>query len=62
MLKTNFSISLKILLITILASLSVCNLDKEKVVLAINCGGPEFTDSNGVEYKKVNYIINFINW
>jgi hypothetical protein len=61
MLKTNFSISLKILLITILASLSVCNLDKEKVVLAINCGGPEFTDSNGVEYKKVNYIINFIN-
>jgi hypothetical protein len=30
-----------------------CKLDKEKVVIAINCGGPDFTDSNGVDYIKV---------
>jgi len=53
MLKRKFSILIKILLISLLASLTFCKLDKEKVLIAINCGGPEFTDSNGVEYMKV---------
>ena len=45
---------------TILLNQIVCKLDKEKVVIAINCGGPDFTDSDGVEYIKVKKIINKI--
>ena len=54
MLKRNFSTVLKLLLITLSISLTICKIDKSKVLLAINCGGPEFTDSDGVEYVKVN--------
>jgi len=48
-------ITLLILLFsTILLNQIACKLDKEKVLIAINCGGPQFTDSNGVDYIKVN--------
>ena len=41
------------LLSTILINQIACKLDKERVLVAINCGGPHFTDSNGVDYIKV---------
>ena len=40
------------LLSTILISQIACKIDKERVLLAINCGGPNFEDSNGVTYIK----------
>lgn len=52
--KRNIMIAFKLLLIYLSVSMTFCKLDKEKVVIAINCGGPEFTDSDGVEYIKVN--------
>lgn len=41
------------LLSTIFLNEIFCKLDKERVLIAINCGGPHFTDSNGIEYMKV---------
>jgi hypothetical protein len=58
MLKRNIMIAFKLLLICLYISNTFCKLDKEKVVLAINCGGPEFTDSDGVEYIKVKKLKN----
>ncbi len=54
--KKDFMIAFKLLLICLSVSMTFCGLDKEKVVIAINCGGPEFTDSNGVEYLKVTKL------
>ena len=31
-------------------------IDKSKVVLAINCGGDEYVDSNGITYEEDNYF------
>lgn len=53
MIKRNLMIAFKLLLICLSVTMTFCKLDKEKVVIAINCGGPEFTDSDGVEYIKV---------
>lgn len=44
---------LLILLSSILLTQIYCKLEKEKVVIAINCGGPKHTDSDGIEYMKV---------
>ena len=41
------------LILTIFINQIACKYDKEKVLIAINCGGPHFTDSDGVEYIKV---------
>lgn len=57
MLKRNIMIAFKFLLICLSVTMTFCKLDKEKVVIAINCGGPEFTDSDGVEYIKVTKIL-----
>lgn len=53
MLKRNIMIAFKFLVVFLSVTMTLCKLDKEKVVIAINCGGPEFTDSDGVEYMKV---------
>jgi hypothetical protein len=53
MLKKQSIILLKILLSFLIFSSVFSKLDKSKVLIAINCGGPEFTDSDGVEYIKV---------
>lgn len=53
MLKGNIIIPFKLLLISLIISNILCKLDKEKVVIAINCGGPEFTDSDEIEFIKV---------
>lgn len=54
MLKGKIMIAFKLLLLCLSVSMTFSKLDKEKVVIAINCGGPEFTDNDGVEYIKVN--------
>jgi len=33
-----------------------CKLDSSKVIAAINCGGDEYTDSNGVKYEADKYF------
>ena len=47
--KFKFSILLLFLVINNISS----KLNKEKVVLAINCGGDEYTDEDEVVYQKV---------
>ena len=32
-------------------------LDKNKVLIAINCGGDEYIDRNGIDYIAVNNLI-----
>lgn len=44
--RTQFT--LKLLLI----SLVICETAAYKVIYAVNCGGDEFTDSNGIKYEK----------
>ena len=44
---------LKSFLFILSANFIFSKLDKSKVLVAINCGGPEFTDSNGIVYVKV---------
>jgi hypothetical protein len=51
-----------ILLVLILAmSLGSSKLLKENVVLAINCGGDEYTDENGINYQKDAYYDGGVN-
>ena len=33
-----------------------CKIDPSKVVVAVNCGGDEFIDSNGIKYEADNYF------
>jgi hypothetical protein len=45
--------------ITILANLILhfqSKLIKENVVMAINCGGDEYVDEDGIVYEKVNFF------
>jgi hypothetical protein len=47
---------MKILSTLILLSIiAVCisTINPENVIIAINCGGEEFKDSNGITYEKV---------
>jgi hypothetical protein len=49
------------LLLIVLAILINCistNVNPNNVVSAINCGGDEFRDSDGILYEKVNIKIN----
>ena len=48
-----YKISL-LLIISIIKYIS-CKMDPSKVIVAINCGGDEYTDSNGVKYEKDKY-------
>ena len=48
-----YKISL-LLIISIIKYIS-CKMDPSKVIAAINCGGDEYTDSNGVKYEKDKY-------
>lgn len=44
---------LKILILLSLTAAAVSNLTKDKVIAAINCGGPSHVDENGIVYEKV---------
>jgi len=56
--KSSKLISLSLLLYSIfLITRITSKLLKEQVEIAINCGGPEYTNPDGITYKKV--IHNF---
>ena len=40
-----------LLLLSFIIKYISCRLDSSKVIAAINCGGTEYTDSNGVKYE-----------
>ena len=45
-----------IFLISVIINSISCKLDPSKVVAAINCGGNEYTDSNGITYDNDKYF------
>ena len=47
---------IKIFLLTIIYSKILCKLETSKVVVAVNCGGDDYTDSKGVKYEADNYF------
>ena len=44
-----------IFILTIIYNNILCKMDSFKVIAAINCGGDEYIDSNGIIYEKDNY-------
>ena len=42
-------------LLSIIFKFISCKIDVTKVIAAINCGGNEYLDSNGVKYEADNY-------
>jgi len=48
-----------ILLLTCIFSKANSSMAKEKVVIAVNCGGDDLEDSNGVNFVKVNNLIKY---
>jgi hypothetical protein len=48
--KVEKKMSMKIVVISI--SLLICTTNAYKVIYAVNCGGDEHTDSNGIKYEK----------
>ena len=46
---------LTILILAIIYNNILCKMEPSKVVAAINCGGEDYTDSNGITYEKDNY-------
>ena len=44
-----------LLIISFIIKYISCKMESSKVIAAINCGGDEYTDSNGVKYEKDNY-------
>ena len=44
-----------LLLLSFIIKYISCRLDSSKVIAAINCGGTEYTDSNGVKYEADKY-------
>ena len=49
--------SLFIFVISIIFNDISCKMDPSKVVAAINCGGDEYTDSNGITYDNDKYFL-----
>ena len=45
-----------IFLISVIINSISCKMDPSKVVAAINCGGDEYTDSNGIKYDNDKYF------
>ena len=45
-----------ILLLINLFEFSTAKINKDQVILAINCGGDEYTDSNGINYDEDKYF------
>jgi hypothetical protein len=46
---------LKILLLLSLICAIISPIPKDRVIAAINCGGPTHVDENGIVYEKVLY-------
>jgi hypothetical protein len=51
-----YSIFLLNIIIVLLTESIHSKLIKENVIAAINCGGPEYTDEDGIVYEKDNYF------
>ena len=49
--------SLFIFVLSIIFNDISCKMDPSKVVAAINCGGDEYTDSNGITYDNDKYFL-----
>jgi len=49
--------SLFIFVISILFNDISCKMDPSKVIAAINCGGDEYTDTNGITYDNDKYFL-----
>ena len=49
------SITPLLLLLSFIIKYISWRLDSSKVIAAINCGGTEYTDSNGVKYEADKY-------
>jgi hypothetical protein len=48
---------MKIFLITLMLwTINTSSISPENVVVAINCGGEDFKDSNGIHYEKVKIL------
>ena len=45
-----------LLILAIVYNNILCKMEPSKVIAAINCGGDEYTDSNGVTYDKDKYF------
>jgi hypothetical protein len=53
---SRINFNLFIILISLFA-LTQAVMDKEKIVFAVNCGGEEYEDSNGINFVKVIFKI-----
>ena len=51
MTKQSFKYLTPILLLSFIIKYVSCKMDPSKVIAAINCGGDEYTDKNGVKYE-----------
>ena len=49
--------SIFIFIISIIFNNISCKMDASKVIAAINCGGDEYTDSNGITYDNDKYFL-----
>ena len=49
---------LKILILLTLICAILSAIPKERVIAAINCGGPSYMDENGIVYEKVRCLMN----
>jgi len=50
------SLTFRLLVILYIINDISCKLEPSKVVVAINCGGDSYRDSNGIEYESDNYF------
>ncbi len=49
--KQSFKYLTPILLLSFIIKYISCKMDPSKIIVAINCGGDEYTDKNGVKYE-----------
>ena len=56
MLNLKINLITPLLLLSFLIKYISCKLDPKKVIVAINCGGSEYTDSNGIKYIEDKYF------
>ena len=54
--KQSFKYLTPILLLSFIIKYISCKMDPSKIIVAINCGGDEYTDKNGVKYEADNYF------
>ena len=55
MIKYNIN-TVAVFLLSFIIKYISCKMDPTKVIVAVNCGGDEYIDSNGVKYEADNYF------